>query len=114
MTRQAPRPMQAAAVEPAIVPVLGIRPGTVCQFQVTDKHGHHQVLGGWKVDYPGWPVWYPASTSLADADLSSFQVTANGQVIATVPAALTTRQHEAAGPGQSHGSLESYERPPGL
>jgi hypothetical protein len=95
------------------VRVLGVKPGTVCQFQVTDTHGHHMVVGSWKVDYRGWPVWYPASTSLADADLSSFQVTAGGQVVATVPAALTTRQQAAAGPGQSHGSLESYEGPPG-
>src|SRR5215469_15068763 len=58
------------------VSVLGIRPGTVCQFQVTDKHGNHLVVGGWKVPfYRGSPVWYPASTSLADANLSSFQLT---------------------------------------
>jgi len=96
------------------VRVLGIRPGTVCQFQVTDKHGHHLVAGGWKVAYKGWPVWYPATTSLADADLSSFQLTVGGNVVATVPAALTTRQHQTSVPGPSHGSLETYERPPSL
>jgi hypothetical protein len=96
------------------VRVLGVRPGTVCQFEVTDTHGHHLVVGGWKVDYPGWPVWYPASTSLADADMSSFQVTAGGKVVATVPAALgTTRQQDARGSAQ-RGSLENYERPPHL
>jgi hypothetical protein len=96
------------------VRVLGVRPGTVCQLQVTDTHGHHLVVGGWKADYQGWPVWYPASTSLADADLSNFQVTAGGKVVATVPASLTTRQQATSGPGQSPGSLESYERPPSL
>jgi hypothetical protein len=95
------------------VRVLGVRPGTVCQFQITDRHGHHLVVGGWKVNYQGWPVWYPASTSLVDADLSSFQVTAGGKVVASVPAALSTRQR-ASGPGQPHDSLESYERPPSL
>ena len=96
------------------VSVLGIRPGTVCQFQVTDKHGNHLVVGGWRVAYRGSPVWYPASTSLTDADLSSFQLTVAGKVVATVPALLTTRQHGTSVPGQSHGSLESYERPPSL
>ena len=96
------------------VSVLGIRPGTVCQFQVTDKHGNHLVAGGWKVAYKGSPVWYPASTWVADANLSSFQLTVGGKVVATVPAALTTRQHGTSVPGQSHGSLESYERPPSL
>jgi hypothetical protein len=94
------------------VSVLGIRPGTVCQFQVTDKQGHHLVVGSWKVEYPGGPVWYPASTSLADAELSSFQVTAGGKVVATVPASLSTRQQEEFGGSGPHGSLESYARPP--
>jgi hypothetical protein len=39
------------------------------------------------VNYRGWPVWYPASTALPDAGLASFQVTANGKVMATVNAA---------------------------
>jgi hypothetical protein len=95
------------------VRVLGVRRGTVCQFQVTDIHGRHLVVGGWKVNYPGWTPWYPASTSLTDAELRSFQVTAGGQVIATVPAVLTAQQN-TSGPGQRPGSLESYERPPRL
>jgi hypothetical protein len=39
------------------------------------------------VSYRGWPVWYPASTALPDAGLASFQVTANGKVVASVKAA---------------------------
>jgi putative zinc finger protein len=66
------------------VRVSGIPSGTVCEFQVTDGHGHHWVVGGWRVNYPGWPVWYPASTSLTDANLHSFEVTAGGKVLATV------------------------------
>ncbi len=67
--------------------VWGIPSGTVCQFQVTDSQGHHWVVGGWRVDAQGHEVWYPASTSLADKDLRSFQVTAGGKVLASVSAA---------------------------
>jgi hypothetical protein len=45
------------------------------------------VVGGWRVEYQGWPVWYPAATSLGDANLHSFQVTADGKVLASVNAA---------------------------
>jgi predicted anti-sigma-YlaC factor YlaD len=67
--------------------VSGIPAGTVCQFQVTDAQGHHMVVGGWRVEYQGRPAWYPASTSLTDSNLQSFQVTAGGKVIASVSAA---------------------------
>jgi hypothetical protein len=69
------------------VRVTGVPSGTVCQFQVTDSQGHHFVVGGWRVEYQGWPVWYPAATSLTDANLHSFQVTADGKVLASVNAA---------------------------
>jgi predicted anti-sigma-YlaC factor YlaD len=69
------------------VRVSGVPSGTVCQFQVTDSQGHHFVVGGWRVEYQGWPVWYPASTSLTDANLHSFQVTVGGKVLASVDAA---------------------------
>jgi hypothetical protein len=67
--------------------VSGIPAGTVCQFVVTDTHGRHFVVGGWRVNYRGWPVWYPGSTALPDAGLASFQVTAGGKVMASVKAA---------------------------
>jgi hypothetical protein len=66
--------------------VSGIPAGTVCEFVVTDTHGHHFVVGGWRVNYRGWPVWFPASTALPDAGLGSFQVTAGGKVMASVRA----------------------------
>jgi len=66
--------------------VLGIPSGTTCQFVVTDIHGHRFVVGGWRADYRGGPIWYPASTSLPDASLGSFQVTAGGKVLASVNA----------------------------
>ncbi len=66
--------------------VSGIPAGTVCQFQVTDAQGHHMVVGGWRVEYQGL-AWYPASTSLTDSNLQSFQVTAGGKVLASANAA---------------------------
>jgi predicted anti-sigma-YlaC factor YlaD len=69
------------------VHVLGIPAGTVCQFQITDTNGHRWVVGGWRVNYRGGPVWYPASTALTDAELGSFQVTVGGKVMASVNAA---------------------------
>ena len=69
------------------VQVAGVPSGTVCQFWVTDTHGRRFVVGGWRVEYQGRPVWYPASTSLRDTELRSFQVTVGGKVIASVDAA---------------------------
>jgi len=69
------------------VRVSGVPSGTVCDFRVTDSQGHHFVVGGWRVEYQGWPVWYPASTSVTDANLQSFQVTVGGKVLASVDAA---------------------------
>jgi anti-sigma factor RsiW len=81
--KYAPRPWGTTMA----VRVSGIPSGTICQFQVTDASGHHWVVGGWQVNYQRWPVWYPASTSLADANVHSFEVTAGGKVLASVNAA---------------------------
>jgi Putative zinc-finger len=67
------------------VRVSGVPAGTICGFQITDTHGHRWLVGGWRVGYQ--EGWYPASTSLADANLHSFQVTSGGRVLATVNAA---------------------------
>jgi predicted anti-sigma-YlaC factor YlaD len=69
------------------VQVAGVPSGTVCEFQVTDTQGHRFVVGGWRVEYQGRPVWYPASTSLTETNMQSFQLTVGGKVLATVNAA---------------------------
>jgi anti-sigma factor RsiW len=69
------------------VQVAGVPSGTACQFQVTDTQGHRFVVGGWRVEYQGRPVWYPASTSLTDTNMQSFQLTVGGKVLASVNAA---------------------------
>jgi len=66
------------------VNVSGLRPGSVCQFQVVDASGGASVVGSWKL----WPgdSWYPASTWVGQKDLRSFEVTVNGKVVASAPA----------------------------
>jgi hypothetical protein len=66
------------------VNVTGLRPGSVCQFQVTNKAGGQSVVGSWVL----WQgnAWYPASTWLGEGNLSAFQVTIHGHVVASAPA----------------------------
>jgi Putative zinc-finger len=66
------------------VNVTGLRPGSVCQFQVTNKAGGTSVVGSWVL----WQgnAWYPASTWLGEGNLSAFQVTIRGHVVASAPA----------------------------
>lgn len=65
------------------VNVTGLRPGSVCEFRVTDGTGGTSVVGSW-VLWQG-TAWYPASTSLAENDLRAFEVTINGHVVASAP-----------------------------
>lgn len=66
------------------VQVSGIEPGMICQFEVTDSSGHQWTVGGWQVYQHDF--WYPASTSVRDDNLRSFEVTSGQQVLASVPA----------------------------
>jgi hypothetical protein len=65
------------------VNVTGLRPGSVCEFQVTNKAGGKSVVGSW-VLWQG-TAWYPASTWRAEHDLRAFTVTVNGHVVAAAP-----------------------------
>jgi len=66
------------------VNVTGLRPGSVCELRVTDKAGRTSVVGSW-VLWQG-SDWYPASTALGEGDLSMFQVTIHGHVVASASA----------------------------
>jgi Putative zinc-finger len=69
------------------VQVSGIEPGIVCQFQVTDSSGHRWTVGGWTASvHRHSSPWYPASTSVRDENLRSFEVTSGHQVLAVAPA----------------------------
>ena len=65
------------------VNVTGLRPGSVCELQVTDSTGGNSVVGGWVLWHGN--AWYPASTWLAENDLRAFEVTVNGHVVASAP-----------------------------
>jgi len=64
--------------------VTGLRPGSICELQVTDKNGRTSVVGSW-VLWQG-SAWYPASSWLEESDLTWFEVTINGHVVAVAPA----------------------------
>jgi hypothetical protein len=64
--------------------VTGLRPGSACEFRITESTGATSVVGSWVL----WKKsdWYPASTWLAEHDLRTFEVTINGHVVASAPA----------------------------
>jgi hypothetical protein len=66
------------------VNLTGLRPGSVCEFRIVDSSGRTSQVGSWVL----WKdrSWYPASTSLGEKDLRSFEVTINGKVVASAPA----------------------------
>jgi hypothetical protein len=66
--------------------VTGLRPGSQCQFQVTDKGATAWPLGSWLQESWKPSAWYPASIWLGDRDLGSFQVLVNNKVVASVRA----------------------------
>jgi len=67
------------------VQVNGISPGTTCKFWVLGKNGR-SYAGSWTVGVNYWQAWYPASSPVAASSVHSFQITAGGQVLLTIPA----------------------------
>jgi Putative zinc-finger len=65
------------------VNVSGLQPGSVCEFKVVDAAGRPQVVGSWTLWKDG--SWYPASTWHGEKDLRAFEVTVDGQVVASAP-----------------------------
>ncbi len=68
------------------VHVSGIRPGTSCEFVVTDASGTDWIAGGWQFVSGSWNTWYPATTWVPDSGIRGFKLTSNGHVVATVRA----------------------------
>lgn len=67
------------------VQVSGIRNGTFCQLWLTTRSGRHVLVGSWLVS--GGPGnWYGASSPVTAASVSSFDITAGGKVLVTIPA----------------------------
>jgi anti-sigma factor RsiW len=68
------------------VHVTGLKPGSVCEFVVTNSRGQSLPVGGWRlISWNGSP-WYPATTWWNENQLQNFELTVNGKVVASVPA----------------------------
>jgi hypothetical protein len=76
------RPVESGTLVKANV--TGAPPGVTCNFQVVDGHGKVTQLGSW-IYWKG-SMWYPASSALSEPDLSAFQLTIGGKVVASAPA----------------------------
>jgi hypothetical protein len=68
------------------VRVSGIRPGTTCQLWVVGTSGM-SYAGTWTVQPSyGQQSWYAGASSAAPSSVQSFQITAGGKVLVTIPA----------------------------
>jgi predicted anti-sigma-YlaC factor YlaD len=65
--------------------VTGIRTGTHCKFWLTTSGGDHLLVGTWTVNGSHETNWYKASSSVAAATVRSFDISAAGKVIVTIP-----------------------------
>jgi anti-sigma factor RsiW len=68
------------------VHVTGLKPGSVCQFLVTDRSGTSWPAGGWVLRSWQGSTWFPASTWFSDADLHAFQLSVGGKVVVSARA----------------------------
>jgi Putative zinc-finger len=66
--------------------VSGVRAGTTCEFWVVNAQGQRSIAGGWIVASGYKDQWYMVSSPVSEAKIRSFQVTAAGRVLVTVPA----------------------------
>jgi len=67
------------------VAVAGVKYGTRCELWVTDSTGRRVAVGGWK--YEDERSWYPGSTAIPTDSIRSFQITARGKTLVTMPVA---------------------------
>jgi hypothetical protein len=69
-----------------LVHVTGLKPGSVCQFLITDNSGQSWPVGSWKLTSRD-SSWFPATTWFNDTDLKGFELMVGGKVVASVHAA---------------------------
>jgi putative zinc finger protein len=72
------------------VQVTGIKPGTSCRFWVLTHNGR-SAAGSWTtqagtITSYGQKPWYPGSSKIAPAAIQSFQITAAGKTLVSIPA----------------------------
>jgi hypothetical protein len=68
------------------VRVGGVGAGTTCKFWVVDSSGQRWLAGSWTVSAGHEHAWYPASSSVLPASVSSFQLTSGTELLVNVPA----------------------------
>ncbi len=66
--------------------VTGIKGGTACQIYAVNASGQRWEAGSWTVPDGQRGSDYPASVSVAAAQVRSFEITSGGHVLVTVPA----------------------------
>jgi predicted anti-sigma-YlaC factor YlaD len=67
------------------VMVTGIRTGTHCEFWLTTSSGQHLLAGSWTVNGSHEANWYGASSPVVASNVRSFDISAAGKVLVTVP-----------------------------
>ncbi len=65
--------------------VTGVPTGIRCELEVTDVTGHTTVVGGWTASYDEGTAWYPGSSAVTLDSVRSFEITAGGKVLVTLP-----------------------------
>lgn len=68
------------------VRVSGVPAGTTCKFWVVTRAGQRALAGTWTASGGYGPTTYPATAQLAASSVRSFQLTASGKVLVTIPA----------------------------
>jgi anti-sigma factor RsiW len=64
--------------------VSGVKYGTKCDVWAKDASGRRTLVGSWW--YENGRAWYPGSSAVEAASITSFQITAHGKTLVTVPA----------------------------
>jgi len=64
--------------------VSGVAYGTKCNLWAKDASGRRTLVGSWW--YKDERAWYPGSAAVTAASIRSFQITAHGKTLVTVPA----------------------------
>jgi hypothetical protein len=66
--------------------VSGVKPGSVCEFLVTNSSGQSWPVGSWKVDSWNDTTWFPATTWFPENQVQGFELMVNNKVVASVHA----------------------------
>jgi hypothetical protein len=82
------------------VQVTGIPAGTTCELDVISQQGQVTTAGGWTIA-SGRANWYPASSSVALADVRGFAVTSGVRILVAVPIETRGEVSATTRPGRS-------------